>query len=103
MLQRAARERWPIPDDIRERAPKALINSMETCTDGRAVAACGRALAEFDKLNVAEVAEAVVAPQTNVQVNVVQEGPAANWRELIGRIRGLRGGNGDGKPTEQLE
>ena len=51
-LKRAFRERWPISDDQRTAAVKAIVYTIVNTDDDRARAAAFKALVESDKLNV---------------------------------------------------
>jgi hypothetical protein len=51
LVRRAIKERWPIPEHLRERLPEILASIAEKSTDDRARVAAGKTLLEADKLN----------------------------------------------------
>ena len=52
MLARAARERWPIPQDLREDACRILGEIIRNSPDSRAIAVACRTLGVYDGLNL---------------------------------------------------
>lgn len=52
LIEKAIRQRWPIPDHIREKVGVALADVIETDASARNKVAAARALANLDQLNM---------------------------------------------------
>lgn len=68
MVGRAIRERWPIPDHIRQGAAKWMADVAQNAKDRRARVNAVKVLAELDKLNMAQEQADAGGPKLNLDV-----------------------------------
>ena len=70
MLARAVRERWPIPQDLREDACRILGEIIRNSPDARAVAVACRTLGVYDGLNLQQEKRSDNQPQVKAHIHI---------------------------------